>query len=266
VRVRDRYAALSKNGTVSRADYDQAVAGADAALARVNSAKQSVAVAEADIAVADAQIADIDLKLARTKVKAPVSGIVSAKNIKVGAIASASADPLFTIIEDGALELRAEVAEGDLQKVTSGQTVSVRLPGQREPITGTVRLVDPTVDLTSRLGTVRISFDRPDRIRAGMFASAAILVEKKPAVVVPISAVSMSADEATVLKVADGRVKITPVVTGITDGGVIEIIDGLSAGDSVVAKAGAFVRDGDRIHPVPLAETSTESAAVTVGD
>jgi len=266
VRVRDRYQSLSKNGTVSRADYDQATASADAALARVNSAKQNIAVAEADIAVAQAQIDDVDLRLERTEVKAPVSGVVSAKNIKIGAIASASGDPLFTIIENGALELRAEIAEGDMLEVKPGQSVTVNLPGQREAITGKVRLVDPTVDLTSRLGTVRVSFDQPERVRAGMFASATILVERKSAVVVPISAVSMANGEATVLKVSDGRVKITRVETGIEHDGRIEIAAGLGAGDRIVAKAGAFVRDGDRVHAVPLAHASAEAAAVTTAD
>lgn len=266
VRVRDRYASLSKNGTVSRAEYDQASASADAATARANSASQAIAVAQADIAVAQAQIDDVDLRLARTSVKAPVSGVVSAKNIRIGAIASASSDPLFTIIEDGALELRAEVAEGDLLKIKPGQSVAVSLAGQREPITGKVRLVDPTVDLTSRLGTVRIDFDRPDRLRAGMFASATILVQTKDAVVVPISAVSISEGVATVLKVDDGRVKVTKVATGIEEDGKVEIAEGLDDGDSLVAKAGAFVRDGDRIHPVPVADASNEAASVTVGN
>ena len=252
VRVRDRYKALSTSGTMSTANFDQASASADAALARVNSAEQAIAVARADVGVADAQIGDIRLRLARTKVRAPVSGVVSAKNLKVGAIASASGSPMFTIIKDDRLELRADVSEEDLLKVQPGQKVAVRLAGQSTALAARVRIVDPTVDLTSRLGTVRISFDKPDRIRAGMFANAAITVETKDAVVVPISAVGMSAEGSSVLKVSDGRVRATSVQTGIIADGEIEIVSGLAPGDEVVAKAGAFVRDGDRISPIPL--------------
>jgi HlyD family secretion protein len=55
------------------------------------------------------------------------------------------------------------------------------------------------------------------------------------------------------MKVVNGEVSRIPVKTGIRDGGWIEIVEGLSSGDTVVTKAGAFVRDGDKINPVPVA-------------
>ncbi len=51
--------------------------------------------------------------------------------------------------------------------------------------------------------------------------------------------------------VKDGTVHRAIVETGITDGAWIEIVSGLAEGDQVVAKAGAFVADGDKINPVP---------------
>jgi HlyD family secretion protein len=62
-------------------------------------------------------------RLARTEVKAPVSGIVSARGARIGAIASAGAGPLFSIIRDGELELRADVAETDMHRIVEGQSV-----------------------------------------------------------------------------------------------------------------------------------------------
>ena len=56
-------------------------------------------------------------------------------------------------------------------------------------------------------------------------------------------------------KVEDGVVKQVEVAIGIQDGGFVEVTSGLAAGDMVVEKAGAFVRDGDRIKPVPAAST-----------
>lgn len=260
VRVRDRYKKLAESGTMATASSDQAESSARAALARVNSARQNVAVAKAEVAVAQSQIDDVNLRLARTRIKAPVSGVVSAKNIRIGAIASGAGNPLFTIIRDNRLELRADVSEEDLLKLDAGQSVSMTLPGQSRPVTGKVRLVDPTVDLTSRLGTVRVSFDDPDKVRAGMFVNARIVVQKKMAVVLPVSAVSVSASDATVLKVDNGSVRATSVTTGIEAGGRIEIVDGVKPGDEVVAKAGAFVRNGDRIHPVAM-PANAEAAA-----
>jgi HlyD family secretion protein len=84
-----------------------------------------------------------------------------------------------------------------------------------------------------------------------MFATAEIVAAQKDALVVPVSAVGGGDDGATALKVQDGVVHVVKIASGIRDGGSIEITRGLSQGDSVVTKAGAFVRDGDRINPVP---------------
>lgn len=250
VRARDRAQRLVKSGSQSQAGADQAIAAADAALARVNSAEQAVAVAEADINVAQSQIGDIDLRLARTAVKSPVAGIVSARTAKIGAIASGSASPLFTVIRDGAIELKADVSEDTILKLKPGLKAKVSLAGGAATLTGTIRLVEPTLDPQSRLGRVYIGFDEPERARAGMFASADIVVEEKQGIVLPLSAVTTADGKTVARKVENGVVRLVPVETGIQDGQGIEIISGLAAGDEVVAKAGAYVRDGDRINPV----------------
>ncbi|MCD1263172.1 efflux transporter periplasmic adaptor subunit [Shinella sumterensis] len=250
VRARDRAQRLVKSGSQSQAGADQAIAAADAALARVNSAEQAVAVAEADINVAQSQIDDIDLRLARTAVKSPVAGVVSARTAKIGAIASGSASPLFTVIRDGAIELKADVSEDTILKLKPGLKAKVSLAGGAATLTGTIRLVEPTLDPQSRLGRVYIGFDEPERARAGMFASADIVVEEKQGIVLPLSAITTADGKTVARKVENGVVRLVPVETGIQDGQGIEIVSGLAAGDEVVAKAGAYVRDGDRINPV----------------
>lgn len=250
VRARDRAQKLVKSGSQSQAAADQAVAAADAALARVNSAEQAIAVSEADIKVAQTQIDDIDLKLARTAVKSPVAGIVSARTAKIGAIASGGAAPLFTVIRDGAIELKADVSEDAILKLEPNQKAVVTLAGGAATLTGRVRLVEPTLDPQSRLGHVYIRFDEPGKARAGMFASAEIVVAERKGIALPLSAITTAEGKTVARKVEDGVVRLVPVETGIQDGQVIEIVSGLAAGDEVVAKAGAYVRDGDRVNPV----------------
>ncbi|WP_427140214.1 efflux RND transporter periplasmic adaptor subunit [Shinella sp. G-2] len=256
VRTRDRAQKLVKSGSQSQAAADQAIAAADAALARVNSAEQAIAVSEADIKVAESQIDDVDLKLARTEVKSPVAGIVSARTAKIGAIASGAGTPLFTVIRDGEIELKADVAEDAVLKLVPEQKVSVTLAGGAATLTGTVRLVEPTLDPQSRLGRVYIRFDEPGKARAGMFASAEIVVAERKGIVLPLSAITTAEGKTVARKVENGIVKLVPVETGIQDGQVIEIVSGLAAGDEVVAKAGAYVRDGDRVNPVHAEQAS----------
>lgn len=256
VRVRDRAQKLVKSGSQSQAGADQAIAAADAALARLNSAEQAIAVSEADIKVAESQIDDIDLRLARTAVKSPVAGIVAARTAKIGAIASGAASPLFTVIRDGEIELKGDVSEDAILKLAASQKATVTLAGGAAKLSGTIRLVEPTLDPQTRLGRVYIRFDEPEKARSGMFASAEIVVEEKQGIVLPLSAITTADGKTVARKVENGVVKLVTVETGIQDGQVIEIVSGLAAGDEVVAKAGAYVRDGDRINPVHAEQAS----------
>ena len=69
----------------------------------------------------------------------------------------------------------------------------------------------------------------------------------------PVTAVGSAEGHSTVMRVTDGLVERIAVTTGIRDGGWVEIVKGLAPGETVVTKAGAFVRDGDRINPVVAA-------------
>ncbi|MBO9125254.1 MULTISPECIES: efflux RND transporter periplasmic adaptor subunit [unclassified Rhizobium] len=241
---------MGKKGTVSTAQVEQADATAATANARVSSAEQAIEVAIADLKVIDSQIADADLKLARTDVKTPVSGVISAKNARIGAIAAGTGEPMFTVIKDSAIELVAELSETDIQKIKVGQRAIVTLSGNRTKIEGKVRIVSPTVDQSTRLGLVHIYIDDESAARSGMYASADIIVAEKNDIALPLSAVTSGRNGSTARKVEGGVVKQVKVTTGIQDGGFVEISEGLKEGDTVVAKAGAFVRDGDKITPV----------------
>lgn len=249
-RQRDRAALLAKSGTGSVAEVERATALADVARARLQAARQSISVGEAEVKVVESQIADVDLKLARTGVKTPVAGIISARNAKVGAIASGAGDPLFTVIRDGALELVADVSEANIRKIQPGQKAIVSIAGGDAKLEGEVRLVSPTVDPVSRLGYVRIDIDEKSGARAGMYGSSEIIVEQKTALALPLSAVTTGRNGSFARKVEDNVVKQVEIQIGIQDTGFVEIASGLKAGDMVVEKAGAFVRDGDRISPV----------------
>jgi HlyD family secretion protein len=255
-RQRDRTQRLSQSGTSTVSQLEQANALVEVSDAKLNAAKQAVAVGQSDIKVVDAQIEDINLKLARTGVKAPVGGVISVRNAKVGAIASGTGNPLFTIIKDSAIELVADLSETDIQKIKAGQKAIVTVAGGKVKIEGKVRLVSPTVDAVTRLGAVHIVIDDETGARSGMYGSAEIVITETNALVLPLSAVTTGRNGSTARKVEDNVVKQVKIETGIQDGGFVQVVSGLAAGDIVVAKAGAFVRDGDKIAPVP-AEPAT---------
>ena len=255
-RVATRAEALAKQGSMSTAARDQALSAAITATAQVTVASQSLEAARAQARLVVAQIANVDLQLSRTEVTAPFAGEITARNAMLGGIASASAQPMFTLIRDSALELRADVAEVDMLRITKGQTAALTVSGSAQLLSGAVRLVEPTIDPTTRLGRARIKIAGDSPLRPGMFVTADITVADRETLVVPVTALSSAGGLTIVMKVTDGLVTLTRVETGIRDGGFVEILSGLALGDLVVAKAGAFVRDGDRINPIPAADPS----------
>lgn len=245
-RVAARSQTLLAQGTYSQANADKANAAATVAT-------QALEAARANLALVEAQLANVDLMLARTEVKAPVAGEITARTAQIGTIASA-AQPMFTMIRDNALDLRADVAEGDVLRLTPGQPVTLHLAGDSGTRKGTVRLVEPSIDLATRMGRVRITIDEASGVRPGMYAMAEVLVAERTAPAAPITALGISPEGPTALKVTGDTADLVPVTTGIRDAGWVEITQGLAPGDLIVAKAGAFVRDGDRITPVPVKE------------
>lgn len=232
----DRTAALFKQGTSSTAANDQAQAAAVAAQAQVDSLT--------------AQLANVDLMISRTEVKAPVAGVILTRNAQVGAVASAAGQPLFVIIKEGALELRADVAEADLPRLAPGMEAEVRLAADVAPLPAKLRLLEPGVDAATRLGRARLSLEPTPGVHPGMYGEADITVATHEALAVPVTAVGSENGETTVMKVVDGTVQRTIVTTGIREAGWIEIVEGLTSGDTIVAKAGSFVSDGDKINPI----------------
>jgi HlyD family secretion protein len=184
-------------------------------------------------------------------VKAPVSGLISRRSAKLGASASSAGEPLFRIIEDGAIDLEADAPEQSLARFAVGMPATIRLPGVAAPVKGRVRLISQEVDKASRTGKVRIALDDVSHARIGAFASGEVELARRDGVGAPAASLLRDGDTARLLVVRDGRVEERRVTPGIVEGDAVEIKDGAAEGESVVARAGAFLRPGDRVRAIP---------------
>jgi multidrug efflux pump subunit AcrA (membrane-fusion protein) len=183
-------------------------------------------------------------------VRAPVAGVVSAAPVVVGARTSARGEPLFRILAEGEVELVADISPQQLTKLAAGQPAKVKVAGMDEA-PGRVRTVSATVDTTSQLGQVGISLDRDARLRPGAFGKAVVGVgERCDGIAVPLSALLHGADGAVVQVIRNNRIETRRVTVGLLDESNAEIREGLSEGDMVVVRPGAFLREGDRVRPV----------------
>ena len=111
--------------------------------------------------------------------------------------------------------------------------------------------VDGGVDGMSQLASLRLAAAADSRLRAGTFARAEIEAGEDCGLTVPLSALHHGPDGAVVATVRGDRVIMRRVVTGLLEGRNIEIRDGLSEDDPVIARAGPFLREGDHVRAVP---------------
>jgi HlyD family secretion protein len=238
-------------GVMAVATIEQREMAMKTAQAQLAAAQNALGVAEADRKSRDAERRELLVRIDRTEVKAPVAGIVSRRSAKLGADASSTGEPLFRIIEDGAVDLEADVPEQSLAKLAVGMPAELKLPGVEAAVAGRVRLVNQEVDKASRTGKVRIALADVSHAHIGAFAAGQVELTRRDGVGAPATAFERDGDAARLYVVRDGKVEERQVTPGIADGDSVEIMSGVAAGESVVARAAAFLRPGDRVRPTP---------------
>lgn len=183
-------------------------------------------------------------------VQAPVAGIISKASAVIGTLVSARAEPLYQIIPGGELELLAQASTKSLAKLSSGLPAKIKVVGVGE-LPGQVRFVSKMVDPTIQLGEVHVSISFDERLKAGMFGRAFINSGQRcDRVAVPLSALLYGEVGSVVQVIRDERIESRFVTTGLQSEGNVEIRQNIAEGDMVVARAGALLRDGDRVTPV----------------
>jgi HlyD family secretion protein len=238
---------------VAGSTLDARIAGRRVAQAQLEAARHALTVAEADQAARAAERQELQVRIDRTEIRAPVAGLVSRRSARLGAVVSGSGDPLFRIIVDGAIDLEADAPEQSLARFAIGMPAILRLPGVFDPVQGRVRLISAEVDKASRTGKVRIALSDVSHAHIGAFASGEVELVRRDGVGAPASALRRDGDQARVYVVRDGRVEERRVRPGIVEGDAVEIRDGVTEGESIVARAAAFLRPGDRVRPTPEA-------------
>jgi HlyD family secretion protein len=187
--------------------------------------------------------------------QAPAAGVVSAVAAVIGTMTSPQAPPLFRIVKGGEMELMAEAQGSALSRVAINQTAKVEIIGAGE-VAGRVRMASTAINPQTQLGTVSVFVGSNPRLRIGAFGRATIDVGRSCSPAVPLSAVLYGSDGTVVQVVRDNRVETKSVVVGLIQAGQAEISEGLTEGDVVVARAGAFLKDGDRVRVVTPPPTS----------
>lgn len=248
-RQRTRNETLLEQGAISQQAYDDLATRAEAA-------------------VADSQAAAANLALARTRladatVRAPFAGRTGTRKVDLGQYVRIG-DPLITLVDNDPLEIEFSVPERYLRRLAAGLGVEVEVASAPDrSYDGKVTFVSPEVDVASRAVTMKASIPNQDaELRAGQFANAVLVLKERPdALIVPEAAIVPRGGESLVFVVRDGEAHRHEVRLGAREPGRVQILEGITPGDTVVVAGQQRLADG-----TPVRVGGQESSARAIGD
>lgn len=216
-------------------------------------APQDLDDAVAALKVAEADLALAETRLSKTRITAPFDGLTGIRRVSRGAFLRAG-EPITDLARIDSLRVTFAVPERILGSLKTGSRVSVvttAYPDQ--PLTGTIAVVEPQLDPTTRTaGVVALVDNDGELLRPGMSATVtAVLRERATALTVPSAAVFVEGGQAYVYVIkADSLVTRTPVALGTRLTDVVEITEGLSDGQQVVRAGHQKLYEGAKVAPV----------------
>ena len=201
--------------------------------------------------VAEARLATARLQLDKSRVRAPWAGRVAKRTVEVGAFVAPGA-PLFELVDDSRLIVRAPARSADVRYLEIGREVEVTVDAYPGEIFGArVERLGAELDPSSRTLDVEAEIVNPDgRLKPGMLARLEIARQRlADALVVPQSAVVDLEGAKAVYVVSDGRAARRVVTLGPVVGEEVVVL-GLAAGDRVVVEGLHVVSEGQKVEEI----------------
>ncbi len=229
-----RQQALLKQGFTTRSQYDQA--------------DQALRTAQSTLTSAESQLGNARDELSFTELHAPVSGVVTARNIETGQVMQA-AQTAFSIAEDGPRDAIFDVQETLVNHARTGMGVTVALLADSSvQAEGKIRELSPVVD--AQTGTVRVKVgvaQTPAQMALGAVVTGTVHMDTRKVIELPWSAMTSDAGRTAVWRVAkDTHVAtLVPVKVLAYEKERVIVEGGLSEGQLIVTKGAQMLRSGE---------------------
>jgi RND family efflux transporter MFP subunit len=225
-------------------------------------AKGKAAVAAAEVDLAAATVDKIRTMLNYRQILAPFDGVVSRRQVNRGDFVQAATagrtTPLFTVQRVDVIRVFCNVPESDVARLHVGVAASVKPYGQEmKPIAGNVTRFEGRLDPETRNMRTEIDIENPDgTLYPGMYAQVSLETENHAnALTLPVTAVGSDSTGRFVYAVQQGRIVRETVQVGMIEGGVAEILAGLSDNAEVVKS----------VQAAPLPGTVVKNAGASCG-
>ena len=244
-----RQKTLLEKGVSTQSDYD-------AAEARYQRTVASIGVTKAIVAGAE-------VALENTLIRAPFDGTVLTKNADVGemvapmAASVSSRSAVVTLADMTSLQVEADVSESNIERITLGQPCEITLDAYPETrYEASVAKIVPTADRAKATVMVKVAFKQYDAKVLPEMSSKVLFLTKTAETVqaavhsmltVPLSSVATRNGKKVVFMVRNDQAVAVPVSTGKDAGALVEITQGISAGDHVITGLTDRIVDGLRV-------------------
>ncbi len=227
--------ALYKEELVTKQQYDDVTTRLSLAEAEVERAKASLSLAK--------------LKLSKTKIISPLACVIKEKRVSAGDFVR-NGTPMFVIIQPNPLKLRFTVPEKDVGRLKTNQEVMLRVDGFAETeFKGRVNIVFPNVEEKTR--TLQVEALVPNNnglLKPGLFSKVILYTAgERDTIVVPVTALLYEAEKVRVFVTEGDRAKERVVKLGSKYGELMEIIDGVKAGEKVVFMGQQNLSEGAKV-------------------
>lgn len=249
----DRYADLRKKNFVSQEAADAKSHEAAAAQSARSSAAAALAAAKDDARRAQSELAGTGKNREHLRMTSPADGIVTARLAEPGSTVIAG-QAVMQVIDPASLWLRVRIDQGRSQGLAIGLPAQIALrshPGEK--LAGRVERVDWIGDSVTEERIANIVFDNvPAGLAIGELAEVTLslpVIEKT--LVIPAAALHRQGTNSGIWQPADNRARFVPVTAGaMSADGLVEVRQGLAAGDTVIVHSAKALADGTRIKPV----------------
>ena len=256
----DRWKRLVAQGAVSRQENDQYQTQYQAQESNVQALERAVAAQRSNVAAAEANLARLDEVQSYRVVKAPFDGVITVRNVDVGALVNAGSTMLFRVAQTGTLRIYVNVPQTNASFIRPGLPARLsisNMPGRQ--FAGTVARTANALDPNSRTMLVEVQVpNAAGALLPGMYAQVNLSSARtEPPLLVPGDALVVRADGTLVAVLSpDHTVHLQKIELGRDYGDRLEVLGGLREGDTILTNPGDMAREGIKVNPVTTEATS----------
>jgi multidrug efflux pump subunit AcrA (membrane-fusion protein) len=189
-------------------------------------------------------------QLSYSEIRSPINGVIADRPLYPGEMAAAGT-PLLTVMDISQVIARAHIPQQDAALLKLGDKATITAPGEEQPTEGTITVISPALDPNSTTVEVWVQAKNAEqRLKPGTSVQLAMLAKTIPdALVIPAASLLTAEDGATSVMLAgsDNRAHQKPVKIGVRQGEQAQIVEGVQAGDRVVATGAYGLPDNTKI-------------------